>query len=457
MSKIVEIKDARKQEQRKLLNMLQKNNRGRVLQNARNIMTIFDHDPDLQGFSYDMFGDRVRVTGDLRWREPGDRTDWGNHDFAMLELYLDNVYGITNRKIIENGWSYAARKRSFHPVRDYLNSLTWDGVSRVETLLIDYLGAEDSVYVRSVTRKTLAAAVARIMNPGIKWDSVLVLCGAQGLGKSWIFKKLGRDWFSDSLTKLSGKESMQQLRGRWIIELAELASLKRSELEEVKMFLTAQEDYYRPAYGRVAETFKRECIFVATTNEQNFLRDATGNRRFLPVEVSGKRRKYRIEELTKEIVDQVWAEVMTFWKDEPLYFDDEMFEIVEQERAAFIEEDPLFGEIEEFLKVKLPPDWGQYDIWKRRRFYKEGGKTQDGSPGTIQREKVCVIEIWRELLGEEKDLPTHRRRQITSILANMPGWTRYKGSKDGKLRFGSHYGKQIAYVRSDSTNEAIEK
>ncbi|MGE7273559.1 VapE domain-containing protein [Brevibacillus panacihumi] len=433
----------------KLHNALQKNSRGRVLQNAANVITVFDHDPELSGFAYDEFNGRVRVTGKLPWREDGDFSDWSNHDFAMLALYLDRVFGIVKQSIIENGWSYAARKRTFHPVKKYLQSLTWDGVKRADTLLIDYLGAPDTPYVRTVTRKTLAAAIARIMSPGIKFDSVLTLFGGQGIGKSWLFRKLAKDWFTDSLTKLGGKEAMETLHGKWIIELSELASMRRSEIEEAKMFISAQEDHYRPSYGRVAETFKRQCIFVGSTNQRDFLTDKTGNRRFWPVEVSAEKRKFLISELTDEVVDKIWSEVMTFWKTEPLYLDGEMLQVAEKERIGFTEDDPLSGKIEEYLNIKLPPDWERYDIWKRTRFFEEGGVTEDGSPGTVTRDKVCAIEIWREMLGEKRDLPPHRRRQIVSILDNMPGWQRYKGSKEGKLRFGSLYGKQIAYVRSD--------
>ncbi|WP_103108428.1 virulence-associated E family protein [Brevibacillus reuszeri] len=434
----------------KLHKALQKNNRGRVLQNAANIMFVLDHDPDLAGFAYDEFAGRVRVTGKLPWREVGDMSDWSNHDFSMLALYLDRTFDIVKQSIIENGWTYAARKRTFHPVKQYLSSLKWDGVKRAETLLIDYLGAPDTPYVRAITRKTLAAAVARIMCPGIKFDTVLVLYGSQGVGKSWLFRKLAKDWFTDSLTKLGGKEAMETLHGKWIIELSELASMKRSEIEEAKMFISSPEDHYRPSYGRIAETFKRQCIFVGSTNQRDFLTDKTGNRRFLPVEVSAERRKFLIAELTEDVVDKVWSEVMTFWESEPLFLDGEMLQIAENERSSFTEDDPLSGKIEEFLSLKLPADWESYDVWKRVRFFEEGGIAENGSPGTVTREKVCAIEIWREMLGERRDLPAHRRRQITSILDNMPGWQRYKGSKEGKLRFGSLYGKQIAYVRSDS-------
>lgn len=423
------------------------------MQNASNAMMIFDRDPELAGFAYNEFSGRVCVTGKLPWRESGDLSDWSNHDFSMLELYLDSKYEIVKRTLIENAWSYAARKRSFHPVRQFLESVKWDGVPRAETLLITYMGAEDTPYVRTVTRKMLAAAVARIMRPGCKFDYTLILVGKQGIGKSWLFRKLGKGWFTDSLTNLGSKESAEQLRGRWIVELAELSAMRRADVEETKRFLTAQEDHYRPSYGRVAETYPRTCIFTGTANNRDFLKDPTGSRRFWPVEVSDERRTLGIADLTEGIVDQIWAEVMTFWETEPLFLDDEMAKIANEEREAFTEVDPLVGRIAEFLETKLPEDWEGYDQWKRVRFYEEGGITQDGSPGTVQRVKVCAAEIWRELLGERKDFPPYRSRQITNILDNMPGWERYKGSKTGKLRFGS-YGPQVAYIRCGFERES---
>ena len=201
-------------------------------------------------------------------------------------------------------------ERLYHPVKEYLGSLKWDGTRRLDTLLIDYLGAEDTPYVRAVTRKTLVAAVARIYQPGIKFDSILVLNGPQGIGKSTLFARLGGQWYSDSLsiTDMKDKTAAEKLQGYWILELGELVGIKKMDVETVKSFISRTDDKYRQAYGVNVESHPRSCIIVGSTNSDGgFLRDITGNRRFWPVQVTGCG-KYHPWELTD--VDQIWAEAI---------------------------------------------------------------------------------------------------------------------------------------------------
>ena len=185
-----------------------------------------------------------------------------------------------------------ASERAYHPVKEYLDALPeWDGVKRTDTLLTDYLGAEDSAYTRAVIRKTLAAAVARIYQPGTKFDSVLILNGPQGIGKSTLFARLAGAWFSDSLTltDMRDKSGPEKLQGYWILELGELAGMKKTDVETVKSFLSRVDDKYRASYGLNVESHPRQCVIVGSTNtESGFLRDITGNRRFWPVRVNGE-------------------------------------------------------------------------------------------------------------------------------------------------------------------------
>ena len=162
-------------------------------------------------------------------------------------------------------------RNRFHPVRDYLKGLTWDGTPRAETLYIDYLGAEDSAYTRMVTKQHLKAAVARVMQPGVKFDPCLVLSGPQGIGKPTILAKLGRQWFNDSIVSLQGKDPMEQLQGSWIIELSEMQATNKSENDQIKAFISRQVDKFRAPYGRRTEEFPRQCVFAATTNDYVFL------------------------------------------------------------------------------------------------------------------------------------------------------------------------------------------
>ncbi len=190
------------------------------------------------------------------------------------------MYGITNAKKITDAFLLTADSNRFHPVRNYLNSLKWDGQKRLETLFIDYLGAEDTAYVRAVTRKVLTGAVARVYEPGIKFDYALVLVGPQGIGKSEIISRLGCGFSSDTLTTLQGKEAYEQIQSFWLIELGELSALKKAEVETIKLFISKKEDAFRQAYARYTGRYPRQCIFIGTTNNDEFLKDQTGNRRF---------------------------------------------------------------------------------------------------------------------------------------------------------------------------------
>ena len=219
-----------------------------------------------------------------------------------------------------------ADDRHFHPVRDYLNGLPkWDGVKRVEELFIKYLQADDTEYVRTVTRKTFAAAVARVMCPGIKFDCVPVLDGEQGIGKSSIVKDLVTpEYYSESLslTDMDDKAGAEKLQGFWVVEIGELAGMKKADIEKVKSFLSTSDDKYRPSYGRVVESHPRQCIIIGTVNgERGYLRDITGNRRFWIIKVHQKTQKQNWH-FTQADRDQFWAEAKAIWESgEKLYLE----------------------------------------------------------------------------------------------------------------------------------------
>lgn len=224
--------------------------------------------------------------------------------------------------------------------------------------LIDYMGAENTPYVRAVTRKTLVAAVARIYEPGIKFDSVLVLNGPQGCGKSTFFAKLGKEWYSDSLTisdMKDGKTAAEKLQGYWLLELGELAGIKKVDVETVKSFVTRTDDKYRQSYGTTVESHPRECVIVGSTNsEGGFLRDVTGNRRFWPVHVTGKG-KHRGWDLTPETVDQIWAEAISIYKDgEELYLKGKEAAEAYVAQQEAMESDEREGIVEDYLERLLP-------------------------------------------------------------------------------------------------------
>src|SRR5699024_9629847 len=270
-------------------------------------------------------------------RKDDDELFWTDTDDAQLRIYIDTVYGISNISGIEDCLSTVFYKNAYHPIQQYLRSQSWDGKNRLETLFIDFLGADNSKYTKAITRKMLVAAVARVFEPGIKFDTALVLIGKQGVGKSYVLSRLGGEWFNESLNSFSGDEAMIKLRNSWIIELAELYALKHSDVEEVKGFMSATVDTYRPKYGKNIARFPRQCVFFGSTNNFEFLKDTTGNRRFFPLPIDrNKRSKDPFEELTDEYVNQVWAEAYQLYlNEEPLHI---MDEDVQQEAKKLQEE-----------------------------------------------------------------------------------------------------------------------
>ena len=261
--------------------------KGKVLSNVHNVHLIICNDPRLKGcVAYNALKVRLVALHDLPWRkvmDPVNGDTWADSDDTRLFQFLEEEYGVTGENKIRNGLLNAANDNIIHPIKNYLEGLTWDGVPRLGTLLVDYLGAEDTAYTRAVTRKTFMAAVARIFEPGCKFDYVLVLAGPQGRGKSTLVAKMSNGWYTDSLAGIGTKEAYENIQGYWLVELGELAAMRKIEIETIKNFISKQVDSYRAAYGRRVEDHPRQCIFIGTTNSTAFLRDDTGNRRFWPV------------------------------------------------------------------------------------------------------------------------------------------------------------------------------
>lgn len=423
---------------------LELNDRGKVLPNARNAEKILTNSPFNGVLAYDVFKGSEVINGNLPWRKrerPGDGYElWIGSDDKRLLHYFGVTYDFNAAKIIENAYLDVVRKNDFHPVKDYLEAQSWDGVPRAETLFIDYLGAEDTPYIRAVTRKWLAAAVTRIYEPGCKFDYMPVLVGPQGVGKSTLIAKLARDWFSDSLKNLDGKEAYEYLQSSWIFEFGELAAMRKNEVEEIKAFITKQTDSYRVAYERVVSDFPRKCVFIGTTNRSDFLRDQTGNRRFWAIETNPLKRKYEINDFTDIIVGQIWAEVFNLYKQgEKLYLDPQLEAEAGLIQESHMEGDPRVGLIEDYLDRLLPVEWNTLKIYERINFI------ASDRPGEMKRERVCAAEIWSECLGNDhKNFKPFEASAIYDILRKISGW---EERKPNRTTF-KHYGKQTTFIRS---------
>lgn len=411
-----------------------------------NLNLILNNDPDFQNFAFNELANRIQITGPLPWERPEGNSFWRDADTAQLKSIIDIRYLAFSSRNHDVAFTKAADDRHFHPVRDYLNSLPeWDGVKRVEDLFIKYLQAEDTEYVRTVTRKTFAAAVARIYVPGIKFDCVPVLDGDQGIGKSTIVKDLvSPEYYSEtlSLTDMDDKSGAEKLQGFWAVEIGELAGMKKADIEKVKAFLSTCDDKYRPSYGRVVESHPRQCIIIATVNgERGYLRDITGNRRFWIIKLHQKKQKKNWN-FTPEFRAQFWAEAKEIWKaGEKLYLEGDLLAEAEKMQQSAMEVDERVGMVEEYLNTMLPDDWDSMDLFQRRNYL---NGSEFGSPAHEAKElrtEVSNAEIWCECFGKSlQELKPTDSYSIAALMSQIPGWERTTTIKRQPI-----YGRQRLY------------
>lgn len=414
--------------------------KGGIAQTIENVVIILTHDPKLTGrLALNEMEHNIVTLSSLPWRRVNGPSQWTDADDAALRYYLERVYGLSGKDRIFDAVNVVAQQGAFHPVREYLDSCAWDGVPRVETLLIDYLGAEDCAYTRAVTRKALAAAVARIYRPGCKFDYMLTIRGRQGLGKSALIAKLGGDWFSDSFTTMNGKEAYEQVMGVWLMEVGELAGMRKAEAETIKLFVSKQVDRFRPAYGRRLQEFPRQCIFVGTTNETQFLRDTTGNRRFWVVDTPNDPARDMWEDLTPDTIRAIWGEAVEIYKaGEKLYLPKHLEATAREVQEIYEEENPRAGIVAEYLDRLLPAGWDDLDLYTRRQWL------ETDTVGTVQRTTVCTLEIYTEALNGNPDrFDRYASKEIRDIMAKLPEW-RHRGNKLCTIR---PYGRQRFYER----------
>ena len=428
---------------------LELDRQGKVKDTLDNLVLAIRHDEGLQSIAFNLHRDGIDAGEGLPWKQikPG----WNDSDFASLKVYLNKGYGVYAPTKTKDALLAVASERAYHPVTEYLDALPeWDGVKRVDTLLTDYLGAEDYAYTRAVIRKTLAAAVARIYQPGTKFDSVLILNGPQGIGKSTLFARLAGAWFSDSLTltDMRDKSGPEKLQGYWILELGELAGMKKTDVETVKSFLSRVDDKYRASYGLNVESHPRQCVIVGSTNtESGFLRDITGNRRFWPVRVNGESVK-KPWQISGEDVLQVWAEAKAVYEGgERLYLEGEVAAMAVSQQAEAMETDDREGLVRTYLDTLLPENWDSMSLYDRRNFLNGSEFGEERQTGTVRRMMVCNMEIWCECFGRESSaLKKIDSYEISGIMRKIEGWGKYAETKNGMSGFPI-YGKQRAYVR----------
>ncbi len=432
------------------LKQLEYEKRSTVVKNTlRNLLLILNNDEKLKGIVFNQLSDGMEIKGEVPWEHPS--RFWRDADDAQLISYVDLTYGTFSARNYDIAVTKVADDRSYHPIREFLSSLPeWDRVPRVDTILVDFLGASDNAYVRAVTRKTLCGAIARVMDPGCKFDTMLVLNGPQGTGKSTLISKLCGEWFNDSLllNDTKDKTAAEKLQGYWILEIGELAGLKKTEIETLRGFLSRQNDIYRASFGRRATPHPRQCVFIGTTNAENgYLRDTAGNRRFWPVKTPGDAARASWE-MTEEEIRQIWAEALVRYKEgEPLHLDNELAGMALKEQQIAMEVDEREGMVRDYLEMPLPERWDRMDIFDRRNYICGSEFGGEREPGVRKRERVCNMEIWCECFGKERgNLKRQDANEISAIMANIEGWKK----ADNKVRFPI-YGIVRGYCRDRET------
>lgn len=433
------------------LDALELDKKGQPLQTIDNVCIIALGDPRLKGrIGYNLFDGKDYALKSLPWDEQG-RTyprPIEELDLAQLVRFYERAYKISHEKKILDGIHIACRDHSYHPVKAFIEQAPWDGEQRLETLFIDYLGAKDSKYTRGLTRNAFVSGISRIYEPGCKYDQIVTLTGKEGIGKSTILAKLGGKWFLDSLAEVGSKDSKSILRGKWIVEVAELNAIRKSDMREVKNFLSLTHDEYRGAYQRKEERHPRTCIFFATTNEQDFLQNNHGNRRFWIIPVGEQTARLNVWQMSKETIQQIWAEAYHLYKTEGRFTrltKEEEAEVKEMHKA-FELEDPRAIEIERYLDIPIPRNFHTLSKEQRRNYILRG-ELYEGT----KRIQVSVLEIMYECFGSTASDDLRLTRFISSYLNESHEWQRTTRKQI------KGYGKTWSYERIQNTEaEAYE-
>ena len=336
---------------------LEPNEKGQPKQTKENCVMAIENDPLLKdAIRHDVFTERPCIVKDLGWyrEEPAMNDD----DLCQLYLYLEKFYDLTLERNILNAIRVVAQRHPWHPVREYLESLKWDGKERMRTVLHHFLGADESELTYECLKLFMLGAVERIYHPGCKFEVMLCLVGEQGLGKSSFFRFLALkdEWFSDDLKKMDDENVYRKMQGHWIIEMAEmLGTASAKSVEEIKAFLSRQKESYKVPYERFSKDRRRQCVFVGTSNKQRFLPlDRTGNRRFLPIQTDIEKAEAHVlddEKVTRAYMDQLWAELMVIYRSGnwSLQLSPEMEHQVGIFRMNFMAEDTSTGMVQAWL------------------------------------------------------------------------------------------------------------
>ncbi len=424
-------------------------NDGVKTQSLYNIRLIMEHDELLKGLvAFDEFSEQIVKTPQSE-NPLFQKGFWSDGDDTLLRSYIEDHYNLLfSKENITDAVVTEAHHKTVNPVKARIEAVEWDGQSRAERYFIDYLGAEDSHYTRTITKKWLTGLVARAYKPGVKFEIVPILEGSQGIGKSTAGKDLYPDKFNDTLAGMGKqKDDYQQLQGSLIIEVAELSAMKKTDIEATKNFISAQSDTYRNSYGRYALPHPRKCVFIGTTNQNDYLKDATGERRFYPIKCGINKATKNVWTPDEQDILQILAEAKTWFdNDEPLYLDQETMAEAKTHQEDAEAVDPMKDAIKDYISMLVPTNWSELSTYTKRGFLQRDGNT-DGwkdNPCDDEREPMKQTTT-REIMAVVFDKTADRyltgrtnseARRIKLIMDNMDGWKAKRIRINGKQPHG---------------------
>ena len=410
---------------------LEWNDRGKVKNSIGNCIAVFQYDSALHGaVRYNLLTERIDVVKHLWWEKNSSALT--DTDVCYFMYYLEKEYGLTSEKNIQKAIRLVADQNRYHPIREYLNTLSWDGEERICHALFHFLGAEESAYCKEALQLFMLGAIHRVFVPGCKFEVMLCLVGGQGAGKSTFFRLLAikDEWFTDDLKKLEDDNIYRKMQGHWIIEMSEmLATANAKSIEEIKSFLSRPKEVYKVPYETHAEDRLRQCVFGGTSNTIDFLPlDRTGNRRFLPIMVEPDKAEVHIlddEKVSREYIGQMWAEAMHIYRSGKyrLSFSPAMREYLKEHQTDFMPEDTKAGMIMDFLEK-------------------------------FKGDMVCSKQLYKEALNHTFEEPKQWEiREINDIMNNsVVGWKAFKNP-----RHFSEYGRQRGWMRATESDNPVKQ
>lgn len=428
--------------------------KGGIISSLANVVALLENCPYFKGrLKRDTFADRILAEGPMPWRSRSctlGEFEWQQDDYINFRLYCSRIGLKCSAEDIRASIAGVLSYNSYDSLRDYVMGLRgkWDGMPRMETYFVDTLGAHDNYYVRTATRKQIIALVARALCPGIKYDTMLILYGPQGIGKSTALRRLARfggreqdkglDWYLNATGNMEGREFTEKLQGQWLVELSELNSLNKSDSDKIKDCLSSYFDMYRKPYDIDAVKRYRRCVFFGTTNDMEFLKDPTGRRRFNPIKCEGTG-IMDVFSMKDDYIDQIFAEALdAYEKGESLEAGKEFNDWANSERMEYDMIDPIESFILNYLGIEFPLKWYKYTLADQRRFL-DNPTCPDFGEETLRKklDSISIIELWVHALRKDRySITWADKKRIKSALLRM-GWVYAENSAKGFGEFKS--------------------